>query len=201
MTVTFPVPIRTKKVGTAPDQVVYYPQASGLPDKGMQRMINGEIVQQVQRLIDFQTADGPSAIIQMIGSFELKNNQRQVLSLTQSNYAYHAQAAHGMTYMKSLTFDLAKGKKCRLPDLFKTGSNYNQRLRTLIEEQIKERGIDTLADVPAILSPEDFYIADETLVIYFQLYEITPYVYGFPTFPIPVYKLQDIIKEDGPLGR
>ena len=60
----------------------------------------------------------------MIGEFEIKNNQRQVLSLSLSNYTYHYHAAHGMTYIKSLTFDLQKEKQCKLKDLFKPGSNY-----------------------------------------------------------------------------
>ncbi|MFB4475682.1 RsiV family protein, partial [Oceanobacillus caeni] len=46
-----------------------------------------------------------------------------------------------------------------------------------------------------------FYIADKTLVIYFQLYELAPYAFGFPMFPISVYDIQDIIDEEGPLGR
>ncbi|WP_342669952.1 hypothetical protein [Pseudobacillus wudalianchiensis] len=37
--------------------------------------------------------------------------------------------------------------------------------------------------------------------MYFQLYEITPYVFGFPMFLISVYNLQDIIDENGLLGR
>ena len=44
-------------------------------------------------------------------------------------------------------------------------------------------------------------MADKALVIYFQLYDITPYVFGFPMFPISVYEIQDIIDENGPLGR
>ena len=48
---------------------------------------------------------------------------------------------------------------------------------------------------------QHFYIADKTLVIYFQLYEITPYVVGLPMFPISVFDLADIIDESGPLGR
>lgn len=37
-------------------------------------------------------------------------------------------------------------------------------------------------------------------MIYYQLYELTAYVFGFPQFPISVYEIQDIIKENGPLG-
>ena len=39
------------------------------------------------------------------------------------------------------------------------------------------------------------------LVIYFQLYEITPYVEGLPMFPISVFELADIIRENSPLSR
>ncbi|WP_337445661.1 RsiV family protein [Ornithinibacillus scapharcae] len=66
---------------------------------------------------------------------------------------------------------------------------------------MKQRDIQLIEDFTEISPNQDFYIADKSLVIYFQLYEITPYVYGFPMFPISVYQIQDIIREDGPLGR
>ena len=118
-----------------------------------------------------------------------------------SNYVYHYHAAHGMTVIKSLTFDLQKGKQAALKDLFKPGSDYVKRISDLIAVQIKERDIPLLVDFTAIKPDQDFYIADKALVVYFQLYEITPYAYGFPMFPISVYDLQDIIDENGPLGR
>ncbi|HHY20883.1 MAG TPA: DUF3298 domain-containing protein [Bacilli bacterium] len=67
--------------------------------------------------------------------------------------------------------------------------------------QIKQRDIFLLNGFTVIRPDQDFYIADKALVIYFQLYEITPYAYGFPMFPISVYEIQDIIDENGPLGR
>jgi hypothetical protein len=52
------------------------------------------------------------------------------------------------------------------------------------------------------ISPEqDYYIADKALVLFFQLYELTAYAYGFPYFPISIYDLQTIIDEQGPLGK
>jgi hypothetical protein len=38
-------------------------------------------------------------------------------------------------------------------------------------------------------------------VLYYQLYEMTAYVFGFPYFPISIYEMADIVAEDGPLGR
>ncbi|WP_083270655.1 DUF3298 and DUF4163 domain-containing protein [Bacillus marinisedimentorum] len=201
MPINFPVGIKTLKVSSGPKQYVFYPRASGMPHKGLERFINRAIASQTQQLINEQAGNMPSAVEEMIGYYEIKNNQRQVLSLSLINYTYHYYAAHGMTYIKSLTFDLEKGKLCKLKDLFKPGSDYVTKLSSLIDAQIKERNIQLLGDFISIRPNQDFYIADKCLVVYFQLYEITPYVTGFPMFPISVYEMEDIIDENGPLGR
>lgn len=200
MPVTFPVHIQTMKVSGGPNQTVYYPQVIGMPNQAIESSMNHLIVQQAEQLIQQQVAEMPTPIVEMIGSYEIKNNQRHVLSLSQSNYTYHHHAAHGMTYMKSLTFDTQTGKMYQLKDLFKPGSDYIKRLSTIIRSQIKQREIPLLGEFTSIQPNQDFYIADKALVIYFQLYEITPYYVGFPMFPISVFQLQDMIDENGPLG-
>lgn len=201
MPISLPVSINSLKISTSPKKYVYYPQVFGMKNQKLEYDINHAIGKQTQDLINLQAGDVPKSVVEMIGSFEIKNNQRDVLSLSLSNYVYYYHAAHGNTIIKSLSFDLQKGKQVTLKDLFKPGSDYIKRLSDLVHEQIKRRKIDTLEDFKLISPNQDFYIADRTLVIYFQLYDITPYVFGFPMFPISVYDLQDIIVEDGPLGR
>ena len=70
-----------------------------------------------------------------------------------------------------------------------------------IKKQIKERDIPVLGEFNKIRIDQDYYIADLSLVIFFQLYEITPYVYGIPYFPISIYEIEDIIDDNGPLGK
>jgi hypothetical protein len=201
MPITFPVSIKTVKISSGPEKTVFYPRVIGMQNQELERSINRAIADQTQQLINQQIGNMPTTVEQMIGLYEIKNNQRQVLSLSLSNYTYHYHAAHGMTYIKSLTFDLQKEKLCELKDLFKPGSDYVNRLSTLIHAQIKQRDIQLLNGFTVIRPNQDFYIADKVLVIYFQLYEITPYVVGFPMFPISVFDIQDIIDENGPLGR
>jgi hypothetical protein len=201
MSITLPVSIKSIKTSGGPKQTVYYPQVYGIKSQQLQNFINRTIALQTQQLINKQVGNMPSTVEEMLGYYEIKNNQRQVLSLSLSNYTYHYQAAHGMTYIKSLTFDLQKGRLCELKDLFKPGSDYVKKLSAIIEAQIKQRDIPILNGFTEIRPNQDYYIADKALVIYFQLYEITPYVFGFPMFPISVYELEDIIDENGPLGR
>ncbi|MCH7323188.1 RsiV family protein [Solibacillus sp. MA9] len=163
--------------------------------------MNHAIYEQVKALISLQTGNMPTTVDEMLGFYEIKNNQRQLLSLSLTNYTYHKQAAHGMTYIKSLTFDFNNEKICQLNDLFTPGADYVQRISELVEIQIIQRDIPLLGEFTGIRPDQDFYIADKSLVIYFQLYEITPYVVGLPMFPISVFDLVDIIDEQSPLSR
>ncbi|WP_462411710.1 DUF3298 and DUF4163 domain-containing protein [Neobacillus sp. Marseille-QA0830] len=198
---TLPLNIRTVMLKDGPKKTVYYPQVTGAHNHNLEQFINRTIIQQTETLIHQQTGEMPTTVEEMLGTYEIKNNQRHVLSLSLSNYTYHYHAAHGMTYIKSLTFDLQKGKHCELKDLFKRDSQYVQKLSEIISEQIIQCNIFLLQDFTGIKPNQDFYMADKALVIYFQLYEMTPYAFGFPMFPISVYNLQDILDEQGPLGR
>src|SRR5690606_35843477 len=196
-----PMPVSTVRLDYGPNQLVYYPHVTYKWDHSWENEMNETIKEQVKKQIEQQVGEMPTTVEEMLGLYEVKNNQRQVLSLSLSNYTYHQKAAHGMTTIESLTFDIEKKKLCTLKDLFKPGSNYVRRLSALVDIQIQERDLPTLGDFPGISPDQDFYIADKTLVIYFQLYEITPYVVGLPMFPISVFDLADIIDESGPLGR
>lgn len=181
---------------------IYYPQVIGLSNTSAQQSINQTIYQLVQSLIQWQyQQQGTNSFTEMIGTFEIKTNERNVFSLSLTNYAYAYQHAHGLTLMKSLTFNVQTGEQYQLKDLFKPGSNYVETLSKIVQTQIDQRDIQLLGEFSGISPDQDFYIADKALVIYFQLYEITPYYVGFPMFPISVFAIQDIINENAPLGK
>jgi hypothetical protein len=192
-----PVLVRTHTY-THNQMKIYYPQIEGQISPRIQQQVNHQIIQINQQLGDMQN---PEARPGMYGEFAVKTNEKNILSIGFSNFAYTPHAAHGMTYIKSLTWDLTTGRTYGLKDLFKPNSNYVEVLNRIIKAQIKALDMDTLEPFKSIRPDQDFYIADKALVIYFQLYEITAYVYGFPMFPISVFDLQNIIDENGPLGK
>ncbi|CAH2213458.1 DUF3298 and DUF4163 domain-containing protein [Tepidibacter aestuarii] len=187
--------------------VIEYPLVIGMTNQSVQKKINDSIlflvnklyIDQVNQLVFIQ---GYPQIpkIEVTGWFEIKTNERGILSLSIGNYTIAYPSAHGFTIIKSLTFDIQTGKIYQLYDLFKPESNYMEILSNIISNQIKDRDIHLINKFKGIkTSNQDYYIADKALVIYFQLYELTAYVYGFPYFPISVYEIQDIIQEDSPL--
>ncbi len=193
-----PVGISTQQV-IEPRLELYYPVVHGLRSPMVQRGINHRIQNTVKGMLAEQGYySNPQA--EVTASYELKNNQRGILNLSLNNYTF-AGGAHGLTIIRSLNFDVDTGKVYSLGDLFKPSEDYEKELSLIIEEQIRIRDIPVLEEFTGIKPEQDFYIADKILVIYFQLYELTPYVYGFPEFPITVYEIENIIDKEGPLGR
>lgn len=194
-----PVEIRTLTY-TAPGTVIQYPQVTGLANRQAEETINRAIILQIQEMQriqqDVQTGSRPETI----GHFEIKTNERGILSLLLSNYTYSIPMAHGYTVTKALTFSTRTGQSYALSDLFRPGSEYESVLAAEINRQIQERNIPLLEGSPVTVQPnQDFYLADKSLVIFYPLYAITPYYVGFPMFPISVYTLQGMAAENGPL--
>ncbi|MEC0667603.1 RsiV family protein [Priestia flexa] len=58
-----------------------------------------------------------------------------------------------------------------------------------MENQIKERDIMVLGEYTGINPNQDFYIADKSLMLFYQLYDLAPYAYGIPYFPISLFMI------------
>ncbi|HHU32303.1 MAG: DUF3298 and DUF4163 domain-containing protein [Zhaonellaceae bacterium] len=193
----FPVKINTVRI-SKPRLEVYYPKVSGCESGVAEKRINNKIISLVNQMIKDQGYyDNPKTDI--TGYYEIKTNERGLLSLTMSNYAFSG-GAHGITLLKALTFDVETGYDYELNQLFSPYGNYIKVLSDMIKIQIKQREIPLIVDFQQIRPDQDYYLADKCLVVYFQQYELAPYAYGFPQFPISIYDLQDIIAEQ-PLGR
>lgn len=198
---TFNVLIKTRKFEQQ-GVTIYYPEVVGLNDIQVQYTVNQAIVHLTQQLINEQyKQQNVDHFAEMIGIYEIKTNERGILSLTLSNYAIAAQHANGLTLMNSLTVNIKTGKIYQLKELFKPNSNYVDILSNMVRGQIRDRNIPILNDFKGISPEQYFYIADKSLVLYFQSLEITPHYVGIPMFPISVYDLENIINDTGPLGK
>lgn len=175
-----------------------YPLVIGLKSFYAQQKINRAIWSLMQYIIsDLPHLDLTTYIT---GSYEIKTNERDILSLSLIGLG-DFRGAHPKTTVKSLTTNVKTGKVYKLKDLFKQGSDYIRVLSSIISKEIYERDIPILVEFKEIRHDQDYYIADKSLVIYFQQVEISPYSEGFPYFIIPIYNIQDIIDENGPLGK
>lgn len=173
-----------------------YPQVTGLANPAAQSAINLEIATEFALLVQ-QLGYGNQNLVEMVGYYEVKTNERGILSILLTIYSFTG-GAHGLTQAKGLTFDVLTGKRYRLGNLFKPDSGYAGVLSGIIGGLIEEWEVPVLEPFESISPDQDFYLADHSLIVFFQLYELTPYVYGFPYFPIPLKSLEPIIADSGP---
>lgn len=163
-----------------------YPRVIGMPDAAAQDSINAAIARRVEefRAAAETGAPGPCTATAM-ARYAVRHNGDGLLSLTMTFYVYRG-GAHGMTYMRGLTFDLATGREYRLPDLVPYAAGGREEIDAAIAAQIKERKLPLLGEFKGVNDNPDFYLdAGGRPVVFFQLYELAPYVYGILEFPLP----------------
>ena len=123
-------------------------------------------------------------------------NQSCTISLYMDRYEYMG-GAHGITQRSSQTWNTQSGRQLQLKSLFQCNENYISDLKNEIIMQIKEQieaGNNYYFDnyeelVMKTFNPKSFYLTPKDLVIYFQQYDIAPYVSGIVEFYIPYKNL------------
>lgn len=195
-----PVLITTRQLSNpSPSISIVFPEVH-LPHLPMiQQSINTQIQNALNQLLIDQNYYDPK-LVELTVYFEIKTNERNLLSLTLVAYSFTG-GAHGMTVVKALTFDTLTGKKYSLYDLLGS-QDFEIPISDHIRKKIEDWDVELL-DPPfaEIRKDQDFYLADSSLVIYFQLYEITAYVWGFPYFPIALKDIESLIPGNSPLQR
>ena len=132
--------------------------------------------------------------------FDVKKNSDNILSILIKYYKY-AGGAHGYYENVAYNIDIRNGNFLTLDNLFKEGSDYkniiNEEIRRQIEELIKlDEQNKGVYEFKSIEDKQKFYIQDDNIVVYFDLYDIAPYAAGIPEFMINVNKIDHILKPE-----
>ncbi|AWK50571.1 DUF3298/DUF4163 domain-containing protein [Clostridium beijerinckii] len=120
--------------------------------------------------------------------YTIAEDNNILLSLYNDYYEYLG-GAHGMTTRTSYTIDKEKESIITLKELFVKGYKYSDIINKKIKEDISknpENYFDSGNEFKGISETQSFYIEGDNLVIYYQLYDIAPYVFGIPEFKIPL---------------
>lgn len=177
-----------------------YPQVYGLGAVGEQitRTLGDEIDRYIATINGNVNRDAKEGFrlrkVQADVSHNVTFNAGDLLSVTIKEWAYTG-GAHPMTYLRAFTFDTRTGDRLALADLFRAGTDYRVRLNAIMADQIAERKIPIFTFTPfaGVKDNQEFYLTADGLVVYYQLYAYTPYVFGFLEFPIPYSQIADLL--------
>ncbi|MEG2983673.1 MAG: DUF3298 domain-containing protein [Peptostreptococcaceae bacterium] len=125
-------------------------------------------------------------------TFDVKKNSDNMLSILTKYYQYSG-GAHGFYENKSYNIYVEDGKDLKLKDLFKENADYKKVINSIIREKIKENKQEY--SFKGISNNQKFYIEDNKIVIYFDLYEIAPFAAGIPEFSIDINSISHILNE------
>lgn len=132
--------------------------------------------------------------------FEVKKSNDKVLSMLIKYYKYSG-GAHGNYEYIPYNVDLSSGKILILKDIFNKNSNYKEIIGKEIQNQIKnineEQNLSEdstqIYSFTNIKENQKFYIQDEKIIVFFDLYEIAPYAMGIPEFTINKNQIENLL--------
>lgn len=193
--------VKEEKYKPNKDYLVYYPQVEGMKNKQRQKKVNIKL----KELSQVKPIDGDIQLeYSYTGDFSVEFFRKNLLVLELVGYQYYFGAAHGMPTRVYANVDLVTGLFYQLKDLFKKNSNHVKVLSDIIEYKIKndkQYEYVWLDSYKGIKEDQPFYVKDDALYIYFNVYEIAPYVAGTPTFKIDFKDIMNIIDTNGDFWR
>lgn len=196
------IKIHTKTISkTLPEATikVEYPQVSGLKNKGAEEKINTLLQSRADSFVEKSIKEAkesqPSpngSPYEYLGNYMVTFNRKGLLSILEQTYAYTG-GAHGNSIREGLTFNLKDGKLLTLDEILKGNPNYRSIVDPVIAAKLKQTegyfgGFETIGN------NANYYLKDDGVVIFFQLYDYLPYVFGFPEFYFPFSELGVALK-------
>ncbi|ERJ11705.1 WG repeat-containing protein [Haloplasma contractile] len=192
------VRVKDEKFKHSKDHIVYYPQFKGMDNKKVQENMNNRlqklgVVKRNQN--QFEEYD-----YNYYSDYSVISVNNDLVELEFNSYNLVNGQQRGVPFRYNAHVDIGTGKFYELSDLFKPESDYVTKISKEIKEQIEFAG-DALGIYKEAYKGIDFnqpfYIDGEDLYIYFYIYSIAPKDAGYPTFRIPLSKLDDIIDHKG----
>lgn len=118
-------------------------------------------------------------------SYDVHTDKNGILSVTDYEY-YDLGGAHPNTERSSKTFDLKNAKELALSDVVKGDAD---EIHTMVfdvfvkyfEENSENFSTEAASELDKECDNVKFYVTDNTIVLYFDVYQVSSYAEGYPT--------------------
>lgn len=138
---------------------------------------------------------------EVLGNYEVMLNDKGFLSILFNLYTYVTKAAHGYTSYGSITANIETGHVYSFSDLFNPKIYYVGFLNEIAQEYIKTNNITLINKYNGITPDQQYYLTPDKLVLYYKVYEYTPYYYGLFKIEIPYEKIKNLIAPYSPINK
>ena len=119
--------------------------------------------------------------------YSITRNSGGIFSITFEE-SFYTGGVHPFGDRLSFTYDTNAEKELSLCDIL--GKSQAETDKLVIQKFYEEYENEDIWDLEEEAPDVSFYIEEETLVLYFQQYQIAPYAMGYPEVRIPLYELK-----------
>jgi hypothetical protein len=138
-------------------------------------------------------------------SMNIRYNENHIISIGFEKYGYTG-GAHGINIMKYVVLDMHQNKRLELEDIF--GEDYQLQLIKLLDKKLRRiNGIlpdENLRDAGFLVDQmeisDNFYVNNEGIGFFYNVYQISPYAAGSTELFLPFAELKNILKADIPFN-
>ncbi|WP_052339624.1 stalk domain-containing protein [Gorillibacterium massiliense] len=171
-----------------------YPSISGMADTQVQDKLNEVFKTDAENAFadakrELSSTENGNPNYEQLYDYKILYNQNGKLSVVLDNYMYTF-GAHGRTIRKAHTFDLATGKELTLQEAAGGNPNYKEIINAEVAKVFQAPDFPLLSPFTSISDCQDFFLRGDNVVVFFQQYEYTPYIYNFPEVAIPLAKFK-----------
>lgn len=180
-----------------------YPKVSELKHKSAEAGINRYIKKEVHRVLK-ENGYGTDENKKFTGGYLVKLNKRGTLCIIIEIYIHGKGEARGTTIRRPINVSLKDSRVYHIDDLFSRRikkTKFIGIINEIIKQHIKIKDLKLSKEFEGIKLDQDYYLNEDSLVIFFQMSEYTALEYGFPEFTIAFSNILDIINSKGPIGR
>lgn len=182
-------------------------EAKNLISKDVAAFKTSETSEEAQSITDLP-AEAQSSTLD--AGYDFRYATDDLISLEWGEGTYERGAAHGNHLTQVLNYDVKKGKKLALADLFVDKSKYLTLMANYCMKELKDRAKKTDSMIledqiePGAGPRADNYrawsITKKGLWITFDPYQVSAYAAGPQYILVPYSALKDVIRPDGPIA-
>ena len=139
-----------------------------------------------------KSAGYPIRAYEALVTYTVTYNLGCVFSLYFDQYEFTG-GAHGNTVRHAENWELVQPTLMPLSSLFPPGTDYERRILAAIQQRIQAQASsdpiffpDYAKLIKQYFESSQYYLVPDGMYIFYQLYQIAPYVLGIPTFQIPM---------------
>lgn len=180
---------------------IKYPFITNSNNSKIINKINSSIIDEVGKLFTSQVLLPEKVDFnEVLGTYDVMLNKDNLLSILFSMYTYINKAAHGFTAYSSITLNVKTGQVYDFSDLFNPRIYYIGFLNELAKQYIKDNNITLINEYKGVTPDQQYYLTPDSLVLYYQVYEYTPYYYGLFKIELPYNKIKNLLGPTSPIN-